>query len=269
MHPAPPPMILSIAGHDPTGGAGIQADIEAIAACGGRAVTAVSALTVQDTRDVRLLEAVAPELLEAQLQTLLQDIPVQAIKIGLIGSVQNARVIARILGQRPALPVVLDPVLAAGGGGDLASAGLPEAIVDTLLPRVGLLTPNTPEARRLGGDGELATCAHRLLERGCGAVLITGTHEREEAVINRLFRRDLPPLAASWPRLPESYHGSGCTLSAAIATLLGRGFPLEQAVERAQAFTWNSLRLGYRPGAGQYLPDRMAVERTEAAGPRP
>ncbi len=258
-----PPIILSVAGHDPSGGAGIQADIEAIAACGGRAVTVVSALTVQDSRDVRRLEPVAPELLEEQARTLLADIPVQAIKIGLIGSADNARAIARVLADHPGPPVVLDPVLAAGGGSELASDELLAAIRETLLPRIDLLTPNTPEARRLGGGQTPGQCAERLLAAGCGAVLVTGTHEESEQVVNRLFRRQASPLDLAWPRLPHSYHGSGCTLAAAVAALLGRGQPLEQAVARAQEYTWNSLSRGYRPGGGQHLPDRLAGCRPE------
>lgn len=262
-----PPMILSIAGHDPTGGAGIQADIEAVAACGGQAVTVLSTLTVQDTRDVQQVIALAPELVEDQARALLRDIPVQAIKIGLIGNAANARAIARILADHPTLPVVLDPVLATGGGTDLATAELLQVIADQLLPRVTLLTPNSPEARRLSGEQRLEACAARLLGRGCRAVLITGTHEAQAEVTNHLFRSDQATVSTAWPRLPESYHGSGCTLAAAAAALLGSGLPLEQAVLRAQEYTWASLMRGFRPGGGQLLPDRLAHCRNRETTP--
>jgi len=254
-----PPVVLSIAGHDPTGGAGIQADIEAIAALDCHPVTVVSALTIQDTRNVQQVTAMAPQLLEQQARILLQDIPVQAIKIGLIGSAANARAIASILEQHSAIPVVLDTVLAAGGGTELASAELLQTIRERLLPRATLATPNSLEARRLSDATSLEECATRMLASGCQAVLITGTHEMQTDVTNHLFRSGQATIDTHWPRLPESYHGSGCTLAAAIAALLATGQSLEQAVLRAQEYTWNSLSHGFRPGAGQYLPDRLSA----------
>lgn len=253
-----PTVVLSIAGHDPTGGAGIQADIEAIAALGCHPVTVVSALTIQDTRNVRQVTPLAPELIAQQAHILLQDIPVQAIKIGLIGSAANARAISDILEQHPTVPVVLDTVLAAGGGTELASAELLRTIRELLLPRATLATPNSLEARRLGDATDLDECAARMLASGCQAVLITGTHEAETDVTNRLFRLGQASIDSHWPRLPESYHGSGCTLAAAVAALLAIGQPLEQAVTQAQEYTWNSLSHGFRPGTGQHLPDRLS-----------
>ncbi len=253
----PLPVVLSIAGHDPTGGAGIQADIEAIAALGCHPVTVVSTITVQNTRNVQRVTALAPELIEQQARILLQDIPVQAIKIGLIGSAANARAISSILEQHPTVPVVLDTVLAAGGGTELASTELLRTIREQLLPRATLATPNSLEARRLTDATGLEECAVQMLESGCKAVLITGTHEVEADVSNRLFRPGQASVDTHWPRLPERYHGSGCTLAAAIAALLAAGQSLEEAVARAQEYTWNSLCHGFQPGAGQYLPDRL------------
>ncbi len=253
----PAATILTLAGHDPSGGAGIQADIEAITANGCAAASVITCLTVQDTRDVQELIPLDPGLVERQARTLLADIRVQAIKIGLIGDAAIARSLARVLADHPEIPVVLDPVLAAGGGSEMAGTQLLEAIRSELLPYTTLLTPNSMEARRLGGSEMLEACAATLLEQGCGAVLITGTHEASPDVVNHLYRPGRETLASSWPRLPGSYHGSGCTLAAAIAAGLGQEQPLEAAVTRALEYTWNCLSRGYSPGHGQRLPDRM------------
>ena len=252
----PLPVTLSISGHDPTGGAGIQADIETMSALGCIATSVVTCLTIQDTHNVQKLIPVDSELIETQVRALTADMTVSAIKIGLIGDEAIAEVIAGLLDDHPALPVVLDPVLAAGGGTDLAGARLLEKIHSRLLPRTTLLTPNSDEARRLSGKQELDSCAAALLAHGCGAVLITGAHESAPEVSNRLYRSGQPTITTSWPRLPYSYHGSGCTLASAVTALLALGRPLEEAVIEAQGYTWNALSHGFRPGRGQHLPDR-------------
>jgi len=250
------PVTLSISGHDPTGGAGIQADIETMTALGCIVTSIVTCLTVQNTDNVQKLVPIDPELIEAQARSLMADMTVCAIKIGLIGDDAIAEMIADLLDDHPTLPVVLDPVLAAGGGTDLAGARLLEKIHSRLLPRTTLLTPNTDEARRLSGEQGLDGCATALLAHGCQAVLITGTHEAATEVTNRLYRSGQPTITTSWPRLPYSYHGSGCTLASAATALLAQGRPLEEAVIEAQGYTWNALSHGSRPGSGQHLPDR-------------
>lgn len=254
----PAPIILSIAGHDPSGGAGIQADIEAILAQGCRAATALTCLTVQDSRDVSRLVPVEPGLVSEQALTVLADLPVAVIKIGLIGDTAVAGAVADICAQHPAIPLVFDPVLASGGGTGLASAGLLEVIRDRLLPRTWLLTPNLAEARRLSGGLTADDCARRLLGLGVRHLLITGAdeHENRQQVINRLYQADAPPSRFEWPRLPHSYHGSGCTLAAACAARLALGEGVEEAVSHAQRYTWQSLERATRPGHGQYLPRR-------------
>lgn len=253
-----PPIILGIAGHDPVGGAGIQADIEAITAQGCRAATAVTCLTVQDTRDVARLLPVEPAMVREQALAVLADLPVAVIKIGLLGSAGVAMAVAEICARYPATPVVFDPVLAAGGGTELADAALLEVIRDQLLPGVTLLTPNLAEARRLSGQLSADDCARQLLDRGVQNLLLTGADELEhqQRVINRLYRADASPVHYEWPRLPHSYHGSGCTLAAACAARLALGEDLEQAISRAQRYTWHSLSRATRPGHGQYLPTR-------------
>ncbi|MEW8013327.1 MAG: hydroxymethylpyrimidine/phosphomethylpyrimidine kinase [Candidatus Sedimenticola endophacoides] len=255
------PLILSLSGHDPGGGAGIQADIEAINALGGTPATLVTCLTVQDTVNVQALIPIDAALLERQARTLLEDYGVAAIKIGLIGTPEIAAVIGRILALAPTTPVILDPVLAAGGGTPMAGVELIRSIRTELLPRTLLITPNSPEARRLSGRESLDEAAESLLALGARSVLITGTHEAEERVTNRLFRPGHAHGTLNWPRLPGQYHGSGCTLASACATLIGLGLDLEQAVEQAQGYTWRALDQATRPGRGQALPNRLHQNR--------
>jgi hydroxymethylpyrimidine/phosphomethylpyrimidine kinase len=250
-------VVLSIGGHDPCGGAGIQADCEAIAALGGHGTSAITCLTVQDTRNVQRLAPVDPELVIAQAEAVLSDLNISAIKIGLIGDAAIAHGLAGLLQRYPAIPAILDPVLAAGGGTDLASEQLEQTLLEELLPQIDLLTPNSQEARRLAGLEPLDECAQALLERGCHQVLITGGHEQGERVINGLY--DANGLMASWEwdRLPGEYHGSGCTLAAAIAALLARGLPLIDAVREGQEYAWQALAHGRALGQGQLLPNRF------------
>ena len=251
-------MVLTIGGHDPIGGAGIQADSESIAANGCHACSALTCLTVQDSCEVRLLQPVTKALLDGQIEALFGDCRIAAIKLGLIGDAGLVATLAGILRRHRQIPLVIDPILAAGGGGNLASAALVAAMREQLLPLADLITPNSLEARRLcGAELPLPECAGRLLESGAGAVLITGTHEQEEAVVNRLYDHNGLLDASSWPRLPGSYHGSGCTLAAAISAGLARGLPLIEAVQLAQAYSWHSLERGFRAGRCQALPDRL------------
>jgi hydroxymethylpyrimidine/phosphomethylpyrimidine kinase len=251
----PPPVVLSLSGHDPTGGAGIQADIETIARLGAYPCTVITALTVQDTGNVRrVLPQPAADFLE-QARTLLADMPVAAIKIGLLGSVGIVRAVEEILAETSGVPVVLDPILAAGGGRDLAGGELIAEIKSRLVPRATVITPNTPEARKLTGENDPDGCAQGLLKLGCPNVLLTGAHEDGPDVVNRWYG-GAGVVPSRWPRLPGSYHGSGCTLASALAACLARGLPMEAAVREAQKFTWEALSRGWRLGKGQYLPNR-------------
>jgi hydroxymethylpyrimidine/phosphomethylpyrimidine kinase len=256
------PVLLTIGGHDPSGGAGIQADIEAAAANGVHAVSLVTCLTLQDSCNVRELHPVAPELLANQLKLLLADSQVAAIKIGLLGSALTASTLARLLHDLPDEPIVLDPVLAAGGGSDLAGPELLACLRQELLPLCHLLTPNTPEAIRLSGleaDAPPEACAAVLLSAGCEAVLITGTHDTrsEDRVTHHLFQPQQPVMCSEWPRLPGEFHGSGCTLAAAVAAGLAKGVPLQTAVESGLEYTWQSLNSGFHSGRCQTTPDRF------------
>jgi hydroxymethylpyrimidine/phosphomethylpyrimidine kinase len=258
------PVVLAFSGHDPSGGAGIQADIEALASHGCHAATVVTALTVQDTRDVSGFTPVEGIHVIAQARAILEDMPVAAIKLGMLGSVENAEVIHTILTDYPEIPVVFDPVLAAGSGTTLVEPGLTEAIRSLLLPETRILTPNSLEVRELApGADTLGACALALLDQGVDYVLVTGSHEPSGDVINRLFHNQHQLESFSWERLPHSYHGSGCTLAAAIAAQLALGREPVAAIRAGQAFTWKALQQGYRPGLGQYLPNRTSVALNE------
>ncbi len=268
-----PPIVLAFAASDPSGGAGIQADVLTLAAMGCHPLSVITAITVQDSLGVEGVLAMDAEWVNDQARTVLEDMPVAAFKIGMLGSVENIAAVAEIVGDYPDVPLVLDPVLASGRGDELASEQMILALADMLLPRTTLITPNSLEARRLAldesdddDDPDLEECASRLIALGCEYVLITGTHENTPRVINTLYGAEGAIDSAAWQRLPGSYHGSGCTLASAAAASIAHGLGIVEAVKDAQAFTWHALAAGFRPGMGQYLPDRLfwARERDEA-----
>lgn len=251
------PKVLCFSGHDPSGGAGVQADIESIISHQCHCCSVITTLTEQDSRNVKKLIPQQAGDIVRQAETLLADFKISAIKIGLIGSYDAALAIQQILLEHPRLPVVLDPILAAGGGGALASEQLRAAIVDLLLPLTTVLTPNSLEARALAGQDDLDDCGRGLQAKGADYVLITGAHESGDLVHNRLFMPELKTQIYDWERLPHSYHGSGCTLAATIAALLAQGLDAFTAIGEAQDYTWEALADAYRPGNGQYNPNRL------------
>lgn len=252
------PVVMTFSGLDPTGGAGVQADIEALASHGCHATPIITALTVQDTRDVSKLFAVDAVLLNEQARAVLEDVPVAAFKIGLLGSVAVVEAIHAILRDYPEIPVILDPILKSGAGTALADDALADAMRSLLLPQTTLLTPNSLEARALAPNADtLAACAMAILESGCEFVLITGTHEHTPQVVNTLYGNHRKLQQFQWQRLDGEYHGSGCTLAASVAGLLAQGREPFTAVHEAQEYTWDSLRHGYRIGRGQSIPNRL------------
>ncbi len=263
IHPNPP-LVLVFAASDPSSGAGIQADILTLASLGCHPLTALTAITVQDTVGVQSVQALSPDLLEAQARTILEDMPVVAFKVGLLGSVENVVAVAEIAADYPEIPLIFDPVLASGRGDELSDEEMITAMRELLLPETTLLTPNAPEARRLAesdedGDNEpdLDTCAQRLIEMGAQYVLITGTHEGTPDVVNTLYGPEGRISADHWARLPGSYHGSGCTLASAIAGCIANGAEIEEAVRDGQDYTWQTLDNAFRAGMGQFIPDRF------------
>jgi hydroxymethylpyrimidine/phosphomethylpyrimidine kinase len=263
-----PPVVLTFAASDPSGGAGLQADLLALASMGCHPLSVVTALTVQDTAGVEGVLAIDSDWVADQARCLLEDMPVDAFKIGVLGSVENIAAIAEIISDYPDVPLVFDPVLASGRGDELANDDMTSAMRELLLPHTTILTPNSMEARRLADhddDSEptLHQCADWLVRLGCEYVLITGTHEATPQVVNTLYAKSGVVRSDSWPRLPGNYHGSGCTLASAIAAMLANGIEMSQAVREAQEYTWQTLKKAYRPGMGQHLPDRMFWAREE------
>lgn len=257
---SPPPAVLAFSASDPTGGAGIQADLLTIASLGCHPLSVLTALTAQDTRGVDAFDAVEPAWITRQARRVLDDIPVAAFKIGMLGSARNAEAVAAILAGHPRIPVVLDPVLASGRGDALSDGETLQALRSLLLPLATVLTPNSLEARRLalaGPDAPLADCARALTGLGCKTVLVTGTHEPGAQVVNTLYGASRVLREDRWPRLAGEYHGSGCTLASALAAFLAKGRALEDAVREAQAYTWKTLEAGFQPGRGQHLPNRL------------
>lgn len=255
-----PPAVLSFAATDPTGGAGLQADLLTLASLGCLPLSVVTAVTAQDTRGVESLLALEPEWIARQARLVLADIAVAAFKIGVLGSARNAEAVAQLLAAHPRVPVVLDPVLASGRGDVLASAEVLQAIRARLLPHATVATPNSLEARRLAQATEaadLAACARELLAKGCKYVLITGTHEPGAQVCNTLYDASGKVREDAWPRLPGEYHGSGCTLASALAASLAKGLDVPAAARAAQEYTWKALQAGFAPGRGQRLPNRF------------
>ena len=251
---APPtPVVLSLAGHDPVGGAGIQADIETAMALGCHATTVIACLTVQDTTDAQEVAPTVPGLVARQARAVLADLPIGAIKVGLMGSAAVVAAVAGVLAEASGVPVVIDPVLASGGGHDLADARLIQAMLESILPLASLVTPNSDEARRLTGQEDLADCAAALLRTGCRAVLVTGGHETGPTVVNRLYRPAATTVAFETPRLAGRFRGTGCTLSTAIAAHLAHGRDLEDAIEQAMAFTSAAIRAARPLGRGRWL----------------
>lgn len=252
------PSVLVFAGSDPSGGAGLQADVLTIAALGAHPLTSVTALTVQDNDRVFNVHPVPAELVQQQALALIQKMDIAAVKIGIVGNRANAEAIAAVLRlmreRSPELPVVLDPVLASGHG-DALSKDSPTQAIATLLPLATIVTPNLPEAAALcDGDRRLDTQVEHLLGQ-CPNVLIKGGHGSGPDVVNRWFTRN-NHCTWTWPRLSGAFHGTGCTLASAIAALLAGGKPMVEAVEEAQAYCNQALVSAYAIADGQRIPDR-------------
>ena len=274
--PGFPPLVLTFAASDPSGGAGMQADLLTLASMGCHPLSVITAITVQDSLGVEGVLAIDADWVADQARCLLEDMPVDAFKIGVLGSVENIAAIAEIVSDYPDVPLILDPVLASGRGDELANDEMTHALRELLLPQTTILTPNSLEVRRLAESEDdeerpLDACAARLIETGCEFVLVTGTHENTPQVVNTLYGKSGVVRTDSWPRLPGTFHGSGCTLASAIAAMLANGLDLPEAVREAQEYTWQTLKKAYRPGMGQFLPDRLfwAREESDARGDEP
>lgn len=257
--------VLVFAGHDPSGGAGIQADIEAIAAQGAHALPVITALTVQDNDHAYAVHAVDVQIILQQAMTLAAKIPVKVIKLGIVAHKKNAVALANFIQklklQEPDLQVIVDPVLGSGQGDSLSLDDAVEAI-QPLLKIATLITPNLPELQRLSPHSrDIEEQVQQLMQNTGADILLKGGHAEEAQVNNIWFRHGQWQTAKEWqwPRLAGGFHGSGCTLAAAIGGQLACGARMEDALENAQVYTQQSLRNAYAIAEGQLIPARHAA----------
>ena len=268
--------VLVFAGSDPSGGAGIAADIQAIAGVGAHALPVVTVLTAQDNNRVHAIQAVTAAMVTTQAEAVIGAIPVAAVKIGLVGSRDNAGAIVRLLrrlrAENPALPVVLDPVLASGHG-DALTVDDAISTLTPLLPYVTVITPNVPEAALLyaalnrcqpsmqesaAGQASLSQ-ARCFFKQGIAHVLLKGGHGNGDLVVNRWWANDDTTREWTWPRLPDDYHGSGCTLAAGIAGKLAQGMGIGEAIDQGQRFCQQALAEAFAIAPGQKIPSRTVI----------
>jgi len=258
-----PPKVMTFSATDPTGGAGLQADILTISSLGCHPISIATGFTVQDTIGVNKLIPIDSELVNDQARLILEDMEVEIFKLGLLGSKENITTIAEIISDYPDTPLIIDPVLASGRGDEFSDIEARNMMMELLFPESLLITPNSSEARQLVSNDEnpsnlpIELCVDRFKEMGCENILITGTHENTENVINTLYNSSNQIIPFHWDRLPGSYHGSGCTLTAAISAYYALGLSIDEAVEEAQHFTWQALKNGFKPGMGQFIPNRF------------
>lgn len=272
------PCVLVFAGLDPSGGAGTQADSQAIAAMGAHALPIVTTLTVQDNDRVYGITPVDPHIVQQQIAALINKIDIAAIKIGIVGSAAIAELIASCIStlrqKNPQLPVVLDPVLASGHG-DVLTREDASQLIAPLRKLATLITPNSLEAHQLTLQltkqltkqfTEQHTAAILTIEQQADLlmqdtlhVFIKGGHAQDENVINRWFSQE-QQRSWSWTRLEGEFHGSGCTLASAIAAGLAQGWSMEAALEQAQTYTQQALQSAFAIAAGQLIPQRIHSE---------
>lgn len=244
------PRVLTIAGSDSGGGAGIQADLKTFAALGCYGMSAITALTAQNTVGVQGIHAVPPGFLKLQLQSVIEDIGVDAVKIGMLHDPAVVEVVAWAIQHYQLRHVVLDPVMVATSGDRLIAEPTVRVLVDVLFPLATVITPNLDEASLLLQQpivsvADLPHAAHALLAQGAPAVLLKGGHLPGDQVVDLLARLDQPDIELSSPRIPSrNTHGTGCTLSSAIAAHLALGAPLEQAVRQARSYILEAIRHG-------------------------
>lgn len=249
--------LLSIAGSDSGGGAGIQADLKTFAALGGYGMTAIAAITAQNTLGVRAIHAVPVEMLAAQLDAVLQDIGVDALKIGMLGAPESVRVVADAIRRYGITQVVLDPVMVATSGDRLIAQETADALVRELFPLASVITPNLDEAgwlinRPIHSIDEMEGAAAQLLALGAPYVLLKGGHLSGDWVVDLLAGADGSRQRLESARITtHNGHGTGCTLSSAIAAYLARGLPLAEAVQQARSYILGAIAAGAQVHTGQ------------------
>ncbi len=252
-----PTRILAIAGSDSSGGAGIQADIKTASALRAYAMTAVTAVTAQDTTGIGAVHPIPADTVREQIARCLADIGADAVKTGMLGSADIARAVAaELAASASGIPLVVDPVMISTSGTALADPGVVEILKADLFPRATLITPNLPEAERLCGfalrtPDDLVRAGDMLLSLGPQAVLLKGGHGGSDTVTDLLFTLDASPRAYIAKRIDTVHtHGTGCTLATAIACGLGQGMALADAIQRAHDFVQAAIRSAPGFGAG-------------------
>ncbi len=260
------PVVLVIAGLDPSGGAGIQADIQTLSALNCHCTPVISTHTVQDSQKLHKAYPVASEVIDNQLRTLEADFHFSAIKLGALGSSANATVVAqciqRIAAVNPSIPVILDPVLKASSGAALANESLQQSLLNDIIPHCTLITPNEPELYELTGEISVQAATMTLVQRGA-SILITGGHNRDvdnNTLDNRLIIGiNQPGEPQSWTiqTIEGEFRGTGCTFTSAIAGYLAKGSSISQAIEKAQYFVSSALESAYTLRSSQRVPLRI------------
>lgn len=267
-----PYLVLCVGGSDSAGCSGIVADVRTVAALGGHGLLAVTAVTAQNTRGVQAVAALAPRLVAAQMAAVLEDSGADAIKIGMLASGPIVRAVAGALSRRNQGRIVLDPVLRSTTGHALLDESGQRVLLDRLLPRVDLITPNLPEAEallgiRIRGIAGMVAAAGQLRELGARAVLVKGGHRRGEAV--DVYADASGAVLLRAPRIATVHtRGTGCVLSTACACYLAQGLSLPDAVRRAKAFVTEAIRHSYALGRGRGPVHPTAAGRSLAAGGR-
>lgn len=253
-----PPVVLCFSGADPTGGAGIQADIETLSSHGCVAASIITAATVQDTVDVMSFSPMPSEIIIEQARAILEDMPISAIKIGMVGSAEIAMAIHSILADYSDIPVIYDPVFSTETNASLSTEDLIDAVRTLLLPITKILTPNIHEVHALSpGSDTPSAAAMGLLETEVEYILLTGTHGNTPDVVHTLFSNNRELETFRNQRLPHKYHGSGCTLASSIAAQIALGQEVLGAVRKGLEYTHKTLVHANRIGMGQYHPNRF------------
>lgn len=258
-----PPVVMVVGGMDPSGGAGLCADIQTLSAMGCHAAPVITAITVQDTSAVKCYQLVEAEMIRSQMQSVLDDMTVSVVKTGMLGSREIVAAVSEVLSQRTDIQLIIDPVFSSNNNEALSEYLLSESISELLLPLASLICPNIPEAAVLARKDITATidadeCAALICSSDAKCeCLITGTHAESSLVVNRYYRQGRKIKEWEWQRLEFDYHGSGCTLASAIAAGIAQGLQMEQALDKAQLFVIDSLLTGFKPGHGQHIPNRL------------
>lgn len=297
-----PPPVLSFAASDATGGTGLQSDVLTLASMGCHPLSVLAAVVVSDTRGTEEVLALDADAVTAQARALLEDIPVQAFKLGLVGSVENVAAVAEVLSDYPDVPLVVEPSLSLLDGDDAGCEDMVSALVELVLPQAQVLVASREEVLQLAAavsaermfsasegddetgfdpgldlpfvdedvaedEGELSVeeAVARLIGLGLGHVLLTGGGEAGPQVVNVLIGPQGVVRTDAWERLPGRYLGAGATLAAALAAALAHGMEVPEAAREAQEFTWQALASAYRPGMGRAVPDRLFWARDEEA----